>query len=182
MVLHEWAERHRQPFAAMHADPAVMLDQGGPIDRQTSDMKFDRYRRALEEHGLSRWAVEAEDGTFLGYAGAIFQANKDHPLGPHTEIGWRFTRRSWGHGYATESAKAALKHAFEETDLKEILAYTTAENHRSQAVMRRLGLEREPSRDFTTFTSRVGAWCGLVWVAARDSYQLGEPSTAEPIS
>lgn len=174
LVLQKWVERHREPFAAMHADPEVMLDQGGPLDQGTSYIKFDRYRRAFNEYGLSRWAVEAQDGSFLGYAGVMHQPKKDHPLGPHTEVGWRFTRCAWGQGYATESAEAALKHAFQEAHLTEILSYTTADNHRSEAVMRRLGLRRDRSRDFTVFNSRVGAWHGLVWLAEPDFFQVSD--------
>ena len=122
LVLQEWAERHREPFAAMHGDPQVMLDQGGAIDRQTSYIKFDRYRRAFDEHGLSWWAVEAQDGSFLGYTGVMHQLSTDHPLGPHAEIGWRFLRGAWGRGFATESSKAALKQAFYDTDLSEIVS------------------------------------------------------------
>jgi hypothetical protein len=29
----------------MHDDPEVMADQAGPVDRITSDAKFDRYRQ-----------------------------------------------------------------------------------------------------------------------------------------
>ncbi len=72
-------------------------------------------------------------------------------------------RAAWGRGYATESAQAALDDAFRRKPLDEILSYTSADNLRSQAVMARLGLRREPARDFTT-----GSWRGLVWVASRN--------------
>ena len=74
-------------------------------------------------------------------------------------------RRAWGHGYATESARAALEDAFRRVGLKEIVSYTSAANLRSQAVMARLNLRREPSRDFVAEYEGVGVWHGLVWVA-----------------
>jgi RimJ/RimL family protein N-acetyltransferase len=160
-----WRDEHRASFAEMHADPAVMHDLGGPIGRAESDAKLDRYSASCAKHGLSRWAVETVDGDFLGYAGVMPRLSSEHPLGPHFEIGWRFTRRAWGHGYATESAKAALDDAFRRAGLKEIVSYTSADNLRSQAVMARLELQRAPWRDFTAEYERVGLWRGLVWVA-----------------
>ncbi len=193
LTLRLWRDDHRATFAEMHADPEVMADQGGPIDQNDSNAKLDRYSAAWVEHGLSRWAVENVDGAFLGYAGVMPRLTPDHPLGPHFEIGWRFTRGAWGHGYATESAKATLEDAFQRGEIKEIVSYTSADNHRSQAVMERLRLKREPSRDFTAartiarlhcsanhratslqrepsrdFTAEydgVGLWRGLVWMA-----------------
>jgi RimJ/RimL family protein N-acetyltransferase len=166
--LRAWHDKHRAAFAQMHADPEVMADQGGPVDRIKSDEKFDRYRSAYVEHGVSRWAVENLDGTFLGYAGVMPRLSPDHPLGPHFEIGWRFIRIAWGHGYATESAKAALEGAIQRGSLQEIVTYTSADNIRSQAVMARLKFQREPSRDFVAEYQGVGLWRGLVWVAWRD--------------
>jgi RimJ/RimL family protein N-acetyltransferase len=160
-----WHDEHRAAFARMHADPQVMADQGGPLNQIKSDEKFDRYRAAYVEHGVSRWAVENADSTFLGYAGVMPRLFLDHPLGPHFEIGWRFIRKAWGHGYATEGAKAALEDAPRRTGLKEIVSYTSADNLRSQAVMERLKFQRSPSRDFVAEYEGVGLWRGLVWVA-----------------
>jgi RimJ/RimL family protein N-acetyltransferase len=165
LKLRSWRDGHRATFAEMHADPEVMADQGGPIDQTKSDAKLDRYSAAYVEHGLSRWAVEDVDGAFLGYAGVMPRLIPDHPLGSHFEIGWRFMRRAWGRGYATESARAALEDAFRRVGLKEIVSYTSAANLRSQAVMARLNLRREPSRDFVAEYEGVGVWHGLVWVA-----------------
>jgi RimJ/RimL family protein N-acetyltransferase len=160
-------ERHRTAFAEMHTDPEVMADLGGPISQAESEGKFDRYCAAYVERGFSRWVVESKDGEFLGYAGVLARPSTEHPLGPHCEIGWRLMRKAWGRGFATESAKAALEDAFRHTDLDEILSYTAPENSRSQAVMVRLGLRRDPARDFTAEFPRVGAWRGMVWAASR---------------
>jgi RimJ/RimL family protein N-acetyltransferase len=65
---------------------------------------------------------------------------------------------------ATESARAALKHAFER-GVREVVSYTSADNLRSQAVMARLELERARSRDFVADYGQGSLWHGLVWVA-----------------
>lgn len=165
--LRVWAESDRDDFAALHAHPEVMRDYGGPLDRVASDAKFDRYRAAFDRHGLCRWAIETHAGDFLGYAG-IMAVPADHPLGAHYDVGWRLMRAAWGHGYAVEAARAALDHGFGQSGLTEILAYTAADNLRSQAVMARLGLTRDAARDFTLPYEGTGAWRGLVWSARRD--------------
>lgn len=158
-----WRETDREVFAALHAHPEVMQDYGGPLDRLESDKKFERYGAAFERHGFGRWAVETLGGEFLGYAG-IMPSPPDHPLGPHVDIGWRLMRAAWGQGYATEAARAALHDAFTRCRIPEILAFTAAENLRSQAVIERLRLRRDPSRDFS-FPYGNRTWHGLVWVA-----------------
>jgi RimJ/RimL family protein N-acetyltransferase len=42
-----WRESDREAFSAMNADPEVMLDQGGPLSRDESDAKLDRYAAAF---------------------------------------------------------------------------------------------------------------------------------------
>ncbi|MBX3501260.1 MAG: GNAT family N-acetyltransferase [Alphaproteobacteria bacterium] len=153
-------------FAAMNGDAVVMADEGGPLDRAASDAKLDRYMAAFERHGFGRWVVEERYGAFLGYAG-IMPSPAGHPLGEHFEIGWRLVRAAWGQGYATEAAGAALDDALGRAGLPEVLAYTAPDNLRSQAVMRRLHLLRDPARDFTADYGSQKGWRGLVWVARR---------------
>ena len=91
-------------------------------------------------------------------------SDENHPLGPHFEIGWRLMRNAWGRWYATEAAGAALHDAFARVGLSEVVSYTASDNLRSQAVMKRLHLQRDPSQDFTANYEGVGIWHGLVWV------------------
>lgn len=166
LLLRAWTDSDATDFAALHADPAVMHDMGGPLDRAASDAKLARYLEAFARDGITRWAVIAkETGAFLGYTGLIRHA--EHVIGPHHDIGWRLMRHAWGQGIATEAARAALDDAFGRRGLDEVLAYTAPDNLRSQAVMARLGIARDPSRDFTLDDERVGEWKGWVWVARR---------------
>ena len=60
---------------------------------------------------------------------------------PCVEIGWRLTRKAWGHGYATEAAKACLDYAWNVLHLDKVYAYTAALNLRSQKVMDKIGMK-----------------------------------------
>ena len=134
-----------------------MRDYGGPISRTASDAKLDRYASAFRQHGLCRWALERREGDFLGYVG-VMPSDPAHPLGTHFDIGWRIVRNAWGQGFATEAARAALHDAFVRAGLREVLACTAPDNLRSRAVMKRLGLARDPLRDFTTHSDETGDW------------------------
>jgi RimJ/RimL family protein N-acetyltransferase len=72
-------------------------------------------------------------------------------------------RHARGHGYATEAAPAALNDAFTGLGLAEEIAYTAADNLRSQAVMSRLqcsAIPRATSRQTTTESRLGGDWSG----------------------
>ena len=67
---------------------------------------------------------------------------------PCVEIGWRLAHDAWGHGYATEGARAALAFGFETLRLAEIISMTTPDNARSRHVMEKLGMSRDAADDF----------------------------------
>ena len=46
------------------------------------------------------------------------------------EIGWRLGKEYWGHGYATEAAKASLAIAFERLKLSEVYSFTSKLNNK----------------------------------------------------
>lgn len=149
LLLRGWTDADLEPFAAMNADPAVAEFLGCPLTRAESDAFVERIRQGWATKGYGLWAVEAVDagGDFVGYVGlwdALFEA----PFTPAVEVGWRLARPAWGHGYATEGARAALAWGFEVAKLPEILTFTAAVNARSRAVMERLGMTHDPAEDF----------------------------------
>ena len=86
-------------------------------------------------------------GTFIGFAGLLHQTF-EAPFTPAFEIGYRMARPAWGHGYATEAAREAVRHGFECAGLDEIVSMTASGNVRSQAVMKKLGMSHDPADDF----------------------------------
>lgn len=148
LILRPWQEIDRSPMAAMCADPDVMWDYGYVNTVAESDARIARYHDAYLRLGYGRFPVLLRsDGSFLGYCG-VMPVFPGHPMEPGLEIGWRLIRAAWGKGYASEAARACLRDGFERCGMNEVLSYTAANNTRSEAVMRRIGLTREPSRDF----------------------------------
>ena len=86
-------------------------------------------------------------GEFVGFTGLTLQTFPAH-FTPAVEVGWRLAQDAWGHGYATEAARAALDVGFDEHDLTEIVSMTATTNLRSQRVMQRLGMTSDPADDF----------------------------------
>ena len=166
-----WTDADRDDLAQMMADPEVMHDYGGPISRID-------YTAGFIRDGYSRWLIETTDGpvpNFVGYAGVAAHTEPEHPLGPHSDIGWRLIRQAWSHGYATEAANAALEDVFSRIGLSEVVSYTSAANTRSRAVMKRLGLMRDGERDFTVRYPAIGEWRGLVWSGVADDFAGPRP-------
>ncbi len=140
LLLRHWNDGDLEAFAELNADPAVMEFFPDALDRNQSDALAAEIRRRMDEHGWGMWAVEVKaTGEFIGFVG--LNTNTVTPRGENVEIGWRLNRQSWGQGYATEAAVAALSFAFDELGLDSIVAFTTVNNSRSRAVMERLGMQ-----------------------------------------
>ena len=146
--LRPWRASDRAPFAAMNADPEVMRYFPATLTRAESDAFVDQVEAELEQRGWGWWALEERSTqTFIGFSGLLLIKFEEH-FTPAIEIGWRLARQAWGHGYATEAARAVAAFAFETLELDELVSFTTVANERSQAVMRRLGMIRDPAGDF----------------------------------
>jgi ribosomal-protein-alanine N-acetyltransferase len=146
--LRVWDDCDAEPYAAINADARVREHFEGVLDRAESDASMSRIRAHFDAHGYGVWAVELRDHPgFIGYAG-ITHPSFAAPCGPCVEIGWRLAFAHWGHGYATEAARAALDAGFADVGLDEIVSFTTVANERSRRVMERLGLSHDPADDF----------------------------------
>lgn len=148
LLLRRWREEDLAPFAALNGDPEVMAHFVEPLTPARSDHMVDRIEAAFARDGFGLWALEVcQTGQFIGFTGLNEVAFAAH-FTPAVEIGWRLARPAWGHGYATEAARAALWFGLCRVGLAEVVSFTAATNLRSQAVMRRLGMSHDPADDF----------------------------------
>jgi RimJ/RimL family protein N-acetyltransferase len=143
LLLREWREEDRAPFAAMSADPDVMRYLPAPDDGWI-DRAVEHWRR----HGCGFGVVELPGvASFIGTVG-LNHVRVSLPFTPAVEVGWRLARPYWGQGYAYEAARAAIEDGFGRLGLAEIVAYTVPANRTSWRLMERLGMRRDPAEDF----------------------------------
>ena len=148
LLLRRWRASDREPYAALNSDPVVMEHMWGLLTREESDAHIATMEDRFETMGFAQWAVELLDGgTFVGFVGLASPTFEAH-FTPAVEVGWRLAREHWGHGYATEAAVASLDDGFDRLGLDEIVSFTSLQNERSQRVMQRLGMTRDPADDF----------------------------------
>ncbi|HET9141573.1 GNAT family N-acetyltransferase [Actinophytocola sp.] len=84
-----------------------------------------------------RWAVELRE------TGAVIGGLAIRLLPPHKEdleLSWQLRPESWGHGYASEGARALARWAFTQ-DIDELFAVARPANTRAIATARRIGME-----------------------------------------
>ena len=148
LLLRQWREEDREPFAALNADPVVMEHFPSTMTREASDAFVDFNMITIGARGWGLWAVEVtETRTFIGFVG-LNEATFEAHFTPALEIGWRLARDAWGRGYATEAARAVTDFARDELGLAEIVSFTSTTNVRSQRVMERIGMTHDPADDF----------------------------------
>jgi RimJ/RimL family protein N-acetyltransferase len=148
LILRRWKEDDLRPFADMNADARVCEFFPSILTEQQSNALADRITKHLSDNGFGLWATEIKGGpAFIGFVGLSIP-RFDAPFTPCVEIGWRLAHASWGEGYATEGARAALTYGFDVLKLKEIVSFTVPANVRSRAVMEKIGMTRDPADDF----------------------------------
>lgn len=146
--MRQWRESDLAPFFALACDPQVMEFLLPLATRADSDAMVERIKTRIAENGWGLWAVEEKaSGEFIGFTGLNVPAVA-LPFSPCVEIGWRFARRAWGKGFASEAARGALQVGFGQLGLEEIVAFTAAGNLRSAAVMERIGMKEDAAGVF----------------------------------
>ncbi|MDQ5890896.1 MAG: hypothetical protein QG604_770 [Candidatus Dependentiae bacterium] len=164
IVLRHWRESDFEAFFAMNTDPRVMEFLGEPHTREKSKAAFQRMQDHIQAHGFGFWAVGLVDKpeSFIGFVGTGHIGFEAH-FTPAVEIGWRLLPQYWGHGYATEAAKAALDYTFSK-GIAEVVGCTIPANVRSQNVMHKIGMERDFAGDFNHPRVEVGHRLAPHWL------------------
>ena len=122
-------------YAELLGDAESSRHIGGVVSRAAAWRRFLQMPGAWLVQGFGMFSVEHRgSGEWLGQCGPW------QPEGwPGTEVGWSFRRVAWGHGYATEAARASIDWAFAHLGWDRVIHCIGPENAASRAVAQRLG-------------------------------------------
>jgi ribosomal-protein-alanine N-acetyltransferase len=95
---------------------------------------------ALHEAGTHRvWAITLDFTTLVGAIG-LHDIDREHS---NAELGYWIGKDFWGHGYATEAARAIVQYALDDMTLERVYAKHFARNPQSGRVLEKIGMQRE---------------------------------------
>lgn len=148
LYLRTWQPADVESYWAINQDTQVIEFLRGSLTLEEVKQFMATANQHQEKQGYTLWAVELkETHNLIGFIGLNPTDFESH-FTPAIEVGWRLGSQYWGHGYATEGAKAALAFAFNHLKLDEIVSFTVPMNQRSIRVMERIGLQRDFHGDF----------------------------------
>ncbi len=142
LILRELLPTDEEAMFELDSDPEVHKYLGNsPVEEIEDIRKIIKFiRQQYIDNGVGRLAViEKSTNTFIGWAGLKLFKNSINNHSNFYELGYRFIKKYWGQGFATEAAKACLNYGFEKLNLKEIYAMTDKNNLTSKKVLEKTG-------------------------------------------
>jgi len=142
LVLRPFHLNDIEPSYLMNLDPEVSkyTGDGGIVDKKEIERRIKEdvwgdYRK----YGFGRMAIELKnENKFIGFCGLKYLPEMDE-----VDLGYRFIRKYWGQGFATEAGKASLDHGFLNLQLNKIIGLAMPENTASIHVLEKLGFQYE---------------------------------------
>lgn len=144
LFIREIRDEDERGLFELDADPDVHRYLGNqPVKTMEEIRKVIAFiQRQYQENGIGRWAViEKSTGNFIGWTGLKRMTVQVNNHLNYYDLGYRFIKKYWGKGYATETAIATLIHGFKTMNLEAIYAMVDIENHASRRVLEKVGLE-----------------------------------------
>lgn len=169
LIIRRFSQQDAAGLGELHSDPEATRFIGGvrPPDwvAQILGGIMANYQTSLFE-----WfaVVRKHDDAFLG----VCWLGRLNPkwcealeIGPQIELGYRYIRRYWGQGYATEAGRAMLSRGFEDLGLSEIVAIVRPENLASDRVLNKLDMHYRKS------ATRADGITVKYYTLSRDEYR-----------
>lgn len=145
LILRELVTTDAPDFFNLNLDPEVIQYTGdqafGNIAGAEDFLKnYDHYLK----YGFGRWAViKKTNNEFLGWCGLKYTEET-----AEYDLGFRFFRKNWNTGYATESAIACLDLGFKKFGIEKVVGRVMKVNTRSIHVLEKMGFSFLKTIDF----------------------------------
>ena|ERR1041384_2190847 len=113
-------------FKLADAQEMVLLNSDPDVIKYTGDIPFKNITEAEQlisnydhyrKYKMGRWSVFMKDtNEYMGWCGLKYLEDLNE-----VDIGYRFHKKYWGRGYATEASAACLKYGLEKLNLKRMI-------------------------------------------------------------
>lgn len=163
LIMRHWTLDDVDNIFDLNADPEVIKYTGNDSFRNKDEViefitTYDQYKK----YKMGRWTVERKPNKeYLGWCGLKFIQDDE------IDLGYRFCKRHWGKGFATESSLAALHYGFHEMALKRIIGRAAKENVRSLRVLKKLDMAYEKDFDSHGFRCEQYFMTAEMWMQRR---------------
>ena len=128
-------------LAAVLGDAVAMQYYPAPYDRPGVEAWIARNMERYRSDGHGLWAMLLKDsGELIGDCGCVLQEVEG---GDEVEVAYHVRRDLWGHGYATEAARACIEFAFARLGAQRVISMIRSENVQSIRVAEKNGLRCE---------------------------------------
>lgn len=151
LILRELEFTDKNDLFEMDSDPAVHLYiENNPVKSIDQITKvIEMLKKQYHENGIARWAVvDKNTNECIGWSGLKYF---NQPLNNHNhfyELGYRFKKKHWGKGFATESSIAIIDYGFKNLNIDKIFAITDPKNNNSKKVLSKLGFNFQETFDY----------------------------------
>lgn len=139
LYLREMNQSDYESLCRILQDNETMYAYEGAFTDTEVQEWLDRQIARYKKYNFGLWAVILKDtDKMIGQCGLTMQPWKDTEV---LEIGYLFEKAYWHNGYATESARACKKYAFEILKADEVCSIIRDTNTASQNVALRNGMK-----------------------------------------
>jgi RimJ/RimL family protein N-acetyltransferase len=151
LILRELEYTDENDLFEMDSDPEVHLYiENKPVKSMDEIQNaIEMLKKQYRENGIARWAVvDKLTKECIGWSGLKYF---NVPLNNHNnfyELGYRFKKKHWGKGFATESSMAVLGYGFKNLNTDIIFAITDPKNTNSKKVLTKLGFDFKETFDY----------------------------------
>jgi RimJ/RimL family protein N-acetyltransferase len=146
LILRAFTEEDVDPLHRILSEEGVLryFPRTDPPSRDRVQRMVLGLLRHWEERGYGLWAVESQsDGELMGRCGLQYLPDTEE-----VEVDFVLGKAFWGHGFATDAARASLRYGFEELGVECIVGIVHTGNKASQRVLEKLGMVLVEQRPF----------------------------------
>jgi [ribosomal protein S5]-alanine N-acetyltransferase len=137
LYLREFLPGEGQLLVDLNSDTEVTRHTGdGAVSLVEAEDIILNTIRPQYKNKMGRWAVHLKGTSeFIGWSGIKYLESLDEH-----DLGYRFFKKHWGKGYATEAGKAVMQFGWNVLKLEKIVARASVDNTNSIKVLEKCGL------------------------------------------